>query len=447
MTGRRPRGRPGRFGWALAGVVVVAFVVRLAFGLLVAPDLPPASDSEFYRDVAHRLADGQGFSTQGRFLAFVPAEEVVPTAKHPPAFPLVLAVADGLGLDSWGAQRAYLAGLAAVGVGLLGVAGRLLVDGRVGLVAAAIAAVHPLWFQHAGMVVSEAFYLPVLAGLLAAAAVALRRPGPGSFALVGLAIGLAVLTRVEALLLVPLVAAPVAWLVPAGRQRWAWCMPVVVLVVVVPWVVRNEVVMGAPVVSLNGGATMLGANCDTTYAGEGLGGFDVWCGYGGVAVAAELAGRGDRAAVDLVAQDLAIEYARDRADRLPVVAAARVGRTLGVFQLGHGLDFDTAEGRHRPTQRVGHLVNLVVLVLSVAGALILRRRRLTAPLVVLAGLVLAGVATGAAIYGSTRMRATAEPALVVLAAVAVVHGLDRRRPARPGGPAGGEDRRQVRGST
>jgi hypothetical protein len=421
-----------RFVWATGAVVVVAFAVRLGFGLLVAADLPPASDSAFYRDVAARLADGDGFVTQGRFLAFVPADEVVPTAKHPPVFPVVLAAGNLVGIDSWGAQRAFLAGVAALGVGLVAVAGRLLVSGRVGVVAAALAAIHPLWWQHQGMVVSEAVYLPVVAAVLAAAGLALRRPGTRAFVGLGLVVGVAVLTRVEALLLLPFVVGPLVWALPARRRQALWMVPLVSLLVVAPWVVRNQVVMGTATVSLNGGTTLVGANCDEAYRGPSRGAFVLQCAFGGVAAAGASVDRSDRSAVDLAARDLALEYMRDHADELPVVMVSRVGRTLGVVG-GDGFAFDVAEGRDEASQRIGSQVHLLALPSVVLGAALLVRRRGAGPAAILIGSIVAALVTGAAVYGSTRMRATAEPAFVILtatAAVAVAESVfGTRRPA------------------
>lgn len=433
-----------RFVWATGGVVVVAFAVRLAFGLLVAADLPPASDSAFYRDVAARLADGDGFVTQGRFLAFVPADEVVPTAKHPPVFPVVLAAGNLVGIDSWGAQRAFLAGVAALGVGLVAVAGRLLVSGRVGVVAAALAAIHPLWWQHPGMVVSEAVYLPVVAAVLAMAGVALRCPRTRAFVGLGVVVGVAVLTRVEAILLLPLVVGPLVWALPARRRQALWMVPLVSLLVVAPWVVRNQVVMGAATVSLNGGTTLVGANCDEAYRGPSRGAFVLQCAFGGVAAAGASVDRSDRSAVDLAARDLALEYMREHADELPAVMMSRVGRTLGVVGGSDGFAFDVAEGRHEASQRVGSQVHLLALPSAVLGAVLLVRRRSAGSAAILVGSIAAALVTGAAVYGSTRMRATAEPALVILIATTVVAVVESvggaRRPAEEPASARAQER-------
>ena len=47
--------RPG-----LLVVIGVAIAVRVAFAVVVAPDLPPPGDSTVYRTMARTLADGDG---------------------------------------------------------------------------------------------------------------------------------------------------------------------------------------------------------------------------------------------------------------------------------------------------------------------------------------------------------------------------------------------------
>ena len=120
-------------------------------------------------------------------------------------------------------------------------------------------------------------------------------------------------------------------------------------------------------------------------------------------------------------------YARDHLTDVPGLVAARIGRSFGVYALDQELTFDRNEGRDKGTQRAGQILHLLLLPFVVFGAVRLTRRYLP---VLLAG-PLVVVVSASVFYGSTRMRVSAEPALVVLAAVGIVALADivRRRRA------------------
>ncbi len=127
----------------------------------------------------------------------------------------------------------------------------------------------------------------------------------------------------------------------------------------------------------------------------------------------------------------AMTYLRAHSDRLPVVAAARLGRTWGVFHPWQQVRLDTIELRPIGLSQLGMVTLWAVEVASAAGVVVLvRRRQAVLPLVAVPiALSLATVI----VYGTTRFRAAAEPALVLLAAVAITaaaQALHRR--ARPG---------------
>src|SRR5206468_5751602 len=122
----------------------------------------------------------------------------------PPLYPALLALFSWTGLDTYAAHRIVSCVLGAVAVVLIGMLGRRVAGDRIGLLAGAIAAVYPaLWMLDASLR-SESLYLPLIALVLLLAYGLRDRPGWRRAALLGAAIGLAALTRSEALLLVPL---------------------------------------------------------------------------------------------------------------------------------------------------------------------------------------------------------------------------------------------------
>ena len=127
-------------------------------------------------------------------------------------------------------------------VALMGLLGRRASDSeRVGLIAAGITAVYPLLVVLDGSLRSESLYAPLIALVLLLAYE--RRP-----ILLGIAIGLATLTRSEALLLLPLLL-PLA--VPRGGRLKVTLACALTLA---PWVARNTVEFDRPLLSTNSGS-------------------------------------------------------------------------------------------------------------------------------------------------------------------------------------------------
>ena len=424
---------PAAFWWVLGGLVAVGLAARLVFALAVAPDLPLPGDAEVYREMAQHLVDGDGLAL-GR-----PGDGVVePTAEHPPLFPGVLAALDVLGLGSVQGQRLGLAVLSTAAVPLVGLVGRRVGGPTVGSLAAGIAAVHPLWIQPSGMVMSESLHLVVVSGVLLLCLRLLDAGSVAAVAGVGAAIGVAGLGRPESLGLLVVAALPAVWSarwIEGRRLRHVGWLALGAVLVVAPWVARNERELGAPVLATNSGKTVLGSNCDDTYAGRALGGFSYDCFFGAATVLVQYGPEGGGSwtgrALDDEMGHIGRTYVRDHLDELPKVVAARVVRMWGVAFAGDQLDFDVYEGRHRDLQRAGQLLHLALLPAAVGGSWILLRGRGRPAALVLLGPVVLVTAATVLVYGGSRMRSSAEASLAVLAAVGLAAAA-RRIAARGG---------------
>jgi hypothetical protein len=123
---------------------------------------------------------------------------------------------------------------------------------------------------------------------------------------------------------------------------------------------------------------------------------------------------------------VAFGYMGDHSGRLPVVVAARLGRTWGVY--GVGRQASGVEGRRRFVQAAGVAAFYPLLALAAVGAIGLGRRRFELALV-LAPVALVTL-TAALTYGGTRPRHAAEISLVALAGVGFDRILRRRRGSR-----------------
>ena len=153
----------------------------------------------------------------------------------------------------------------------------------------------------------------------------------------------------------------------------------------------------------------VGSNCDAVYHGEYIGLWNFNC-YGS-------APGGDESQEALAYRDRGFDYVRDNADRLPLVMAVRFLRVWDFYKPGQQAVYETLEGRSETASRIGLAFFYPLLVLAVAGAVLLRRRR--APLWPLLAFPVMVSLTAIFVYGVTRFRFAAEPALCVLAAVAV----------------------------
>jgi 4-amino-4-deoxy-L-arabinose transferase-like glycosyltransferase len=396
-------------------VTLLGLAIRVAYAV-VQRHWPVIGDALTFHIEGRFLADGEGFRR---------AFEDVPTAEHPPLMSVVLAGLDLLGLDSTAGQKVGLAVIGSATVPLVGLIGRQAAGERAGLVAALLAAAYPMLWAADGSLMSETVYGVFVAASLWCAYRALERPTARRFAVLGALIALAALTRGEAIGLLVLLVAPLAW-----RVR-SWEKGLVALaafaLVIAPWTVRNLTTFEEPVlISTNSYGIWVGANCQETYYGELVGSWVFSC-YG-------KRPKGDEVQESLEYRRRGLDYARDHAGRLPVVLAARAGRLLDVYRpWSQGVFLASAEGRRPAAQRLGLIAWWVLAPLALLGALVLRRRR--APLVVLLAPCLLVLLVALATYGSTRFRFAAEPAIVVLAAVALEEALRRRgrRPA-PGAP-------------
>jgi hypothetical protein len=219
--------------------------------------------------------------------------------------------------------------------------------------------------------------------------------------LLGALIGLATLTRGEALVLLPL-------LLPWREPRRAALVVLAFVIVMAPWTVRTLTAFEKPVLlSTNDGGLVAGANCPSTYRGHDIGSWDLRC------VPTKPAK--DESVASQHARTQGLDYARDHASRIPLVLAARLGRTFELVQ--PVLQAQRAEARAAGLEVAGAVFFWLLAPLGAYGLVLLRRRgeRLT-PLI--APFVVAVVATLAG-YGVPRFRHPADVALAVLAGVAL----------------------------
>jgi 4-amino-4-deoxy-L-arabinose transferase-like glycosyltransferase len=409
-------------------ICVGALVIRVVYVLVVRQDVAPGGDARFYHEAANLLADGRGFISP--FGLDVGRE--IPAAEHPPVYVVFLAVPSVFGWTSPLTHMLWstLAGTATVAV--TGVLGRRVAGARAGIVAALLAAVYPNVWLPDTMLQAE-----TLATLCATIAVYLTyraqtRPTWGRFAAVGVTCALGALARSELLLLLLLLVIPLAWsarsLATRDRVLHGAAAVGIGVLVLAPWAIYNTTRFEHPVLlSTQIDPLLASANCDSVYNSRDLAGyFDQKCALE-VYEEEGLRPEQDQSEVGLEYRDAALRYVRAHLSDVPQVVGHRVLRAVNLYRPAHAAGIDErVEGREEAAAWAGIVTFWPVAVAAVAGAVVLRRRRTTPVWPLLAPCVMV-VVTVIVTYASTRFRAAAEPALVVLAAVAIDAMLPRRR--------------------
>jgi hypothetical protein len=297
-------------------------------------------------------------------------------------------------------------------------------------VAGLIAAVSPTLISADSVLMSESLYALLVAAILLAALRAVRRPARLTLVALGLAIGLAALTRGEGVFWLLVLAAPVALAASASKRQALGRFAVVALVAaltIAPWTARNWVTFDRPLlVTTTDGAVIAGANGDRTFSGKSIGS------WGPEGISAANDNRPlpqNEAAAAALLRRRGLEYAADHKGRVPAVAAARVLRTYGLWHPAELVDSaGTLHGESASLVRVNLLWGLLTLVGGAAGYVVSRRRYahlwiLLTPAVLVAITSLIG-------YGDTRFRVALDVGLAVLVALGLERVLERRRAQR-----------------
>jgi hypothetical protein len=234
-------------------VVALSVLARLPWVLIV--HAVPTSDSYFYFLGAKSLAGGHGYAILGH-----------PTAFFPVGWPGFLAGLFLLTSPSYAAIEVLNLVLWAVTGGLVYVLGHRLGGRGVGMVAGILVAVAPTITIYAMRAPSEVLFIPLMLIVCLLLTGSRETPSVRRAAIAGVLLGIAILVRSTAELL-PLLLP--LWLLLRRPRRESWRAALVLAVtsglVLVPWAVRNEVVMHTLTLSTNGGYTIwIGANPDAT---------------------------------------------------------------------------------------------------------------------------------------------------------------------------------------
>ncbi len=230
----------------LLGLIVLTLVVRTGV-LLLMPDALVA-DPDGYRYLAENLL---AHGTFGR--------ELLPTAYRPPLYPLALVPCVAMGPAAIGALHVLL-GLATVL--LVFRLGQRLELGPYALVAAALVACDPILLAQSTQVMTETLAVFLVVATLNCLAAACERPTASRIALAGAVSAAAGLCRPGLLLWAVAAAILLPMFVERPKRLGVFAaFTVAAAVVLAPWVVRNQIQFGRPILATtHGGYTLLLGN-------------------------------------------------------------------------------------------------------------------------------------------------------------------------------------------
>lgn len=420
-TRARPRARrrrPALDDTTLSIVVaLVALGIRLAYALS-RRHVEVVGDAYYFHNQANLIADGRGFIAP---LTWAVDGVAVAAAAHPPLYSTYLALWSVVGARSplWHLVASALMGTAAAV--LLMAAGRRLAGPRVGLLAGLAAAVSPNLWLWDGALLSETATAFTVALVLWCAVWSLEEPRTARLAATGAAIGLAGLARSELVLLAPMLIPLVLRRPRSGSglpRAAAGAVAVVALAAVIaPWTAYNQTRFTHPVpLSTGAGLVLVSSNCVSTYRGPLLGYWDYECSINGTVRGGGGGAGDDPSETDRALRDDAVAFAGDHLDRLPVVAAARLGRVTGLYRpVQQARLAERVEGQPYGFTLAGLGMWFVSVALAAVGLRNLRRRGVPVSLLVAPVVVVLVVAV--LVYGIWRFRVPGDVAVCLLAAI------------------------------
>ncbi len=229
----------------VVAAVVVGFVLRVAWAVWATRQPQGVNDPVLYILLAERFADGQGYV----------GATGAPTAYYPPGYPVALGtlfwLASSVGVDQWriGLVSGFNVVLGTATVALLALLAARLLGWRIAAVVAVVAACFPTLIGYSSLGLSEPLFIFLVVAALVLALwhpLAERRATGARLAGAAVLLGLALLVRPVGALLVVAVLVGLFLAVPRRRALALSGMLVgVVAVVLVPWAVRNAVVLDA----------------------------------------------------------------------------------------------------------------------------------------------------------------------------------------------------------
>ena len=410
-----------RFWTVLLAIAGLSLIWRIVFILVWRDGIFIWGDAYFYHESGRQLAEGVGWVNP---LEYNIDGTETPAADHPPLYILFLGFWSWIGLPGPTAHMIVTAIFISTPMVIMtALAAREFGERRLGLIAGGLAAVYPNIWSWDGTILSEILAMLFLSTTVYVVYRFWNRPSFGGAALMGLALSLATFSRAELLLMSVLVVTPMTLLV----KQWDWRTRFSALViagmtsaaVLAPWVAFNLSRFENPVYLSEGyQVTLATSTCDATYYGEHTGYWSITCPEQFLAEEGLTRENSDQSERSAVFMEKSIDYIQENITRLPTVVVVRWLRIFGLWKPVQQSDVDAhLEGRDLWVTRIAQTTSYVFMAMAAAGVVIMRRRRI--PVLPLVGPLIAIFITITITFAQNRYRASVEPAIAILAAVAV----------------------------
>lgn len=404
----------------LAAILALALLLRLAWLAGTDTVLLPLSDPQYYHATAQNVAEGRGYSVTVDQRGFAAGDKSEGTAFWAPGYPFALAPLYKLFGSSPRVAKAFNAVVGALTVLPVFYLGRRLRGDAAGLLAGGLFAIAPSLVFWTASLFSEPLFTLGVASTLAVAAWAGDRRSMGACFLAGAVLAATAFVRSQGILMaVPVLVLLVRDVDPRSLLRVCAPLAVGVALLVVPWTVRNQAVMGRPYVINDS----LGYNLRLAHGpyskGTSVPPQDLWDERPGISF------KEREIFFDDEGRSRALTYAREHPGREAELAVRRIGYLVrsdaeASVQWSESLGLTPISGRGLFVL-LGDLFYYPMLLLALASIVALPRSRTWLALWSAVGVWLA---LHLVFAGEPRYHVPLMPVLAVLAAAVILRALD-----------------------
>ena len=389
----------------IAVLFVGAFLVRFAAvvalrDLHAGPSVQLGADPVEFDSLAWNLARGAGYlSNTGQ-----------PTSFRAPGFPFFLSAVYGITGRSYPITYIALCLLGAISCVITYFLGRELLPDRASRLAAILAAVYVPHIYFATQLLSENLFVPVLGLAIWFMFCHLRTGSMRSAAGAGLFLGIAILTRPFAILLIPVILVCLAVHERRHQKSGRWTAAVALLfcalAIVSPWTLRNlRVHHHVVLVATNGGSTFYGGNNDrvASFTPE----MGTWVSTRRLPGRERIDAMPDEVSHDQLEWKLGLRWIRNHVTTMPVLLCAKAIRLFLP-------DFDSGNRKYVLLSVLGYTPFLLLMLRGLvrcAGEASLR----TPNSMLIHGVMFATLLTALIFWGSPRFRDANTPILMLYA--------------------------------
>ncbi|NNN21292.1 MAG: hypothetical protein HKL80_04735, partial [Acidimicrobiales bacterium] len=428
--------------WVLVATIA-GLVGRIIFVALAKWHQPVWNDGGWYHCEAQTLVQGHGFKQIGVFMSDNGAHigcvaTSNPTAAHPPLWTLFLAVADIFHFQTLGTQLILNCILGALAIPIMAMVGKRVAGNAAGILTAFFVAAYPGGWVETGQLTAETLGLVTACLVILGTYRLVERPSILRAAELGLWCALAALTRSELALAVVLIGLLIVGFRPflkiklKDRFILAGTLIISTLMVMSPWLIRNNLVFSSPTfTSTELGFTLDMANCNDTYFAPPNASFSVkstsFEGYWTLACSMQQPSSGDESYDNTYYTNHALTYIKANLGRVPTIMTIRVLRLWQGFDpIGQvRLDFESEQWNY--PANLAKMISFYAMIpfIIIAFRRLRKTSTLAFPLYVFPIIATISVAF---ITEDPRYRVMSEGGICLLAAIGVLAYIDRKRP-------------------